>query len=308
MDVETNSSRFEPPGQRRVQLHEPSSVSQAWLTNHWYLVQVTWGVGGSITARLFDSDGVTLLNAVSAVDNSIVSGGLAFRGFGPTFNVDTVTKAVQNDDWYSLDLVGASNKLSIATSTPTDGTNLSGTTLSPKIELYDPSGNLVATGTVGSNGRDQSIQFLQTTQGTYRIHVAAQAGSSGVYFLGVAAQALPVPTIVWAPPDDIPYGAALSPTQLNATANYAGSTVPGIIVYSYGSGTVLNAGANQTLSATFTPSDPTTFSPATATVSINVNPAPLTVTVNNASKVYGDPNPTFRRGSRDLFWVKRPPS
>ena len=46
----------------------------------------------------------------------------------------------------------------------------------------------------------------------------------------------------------------------------------------------------------FTPADPTTFSSATATVSINVDPAPLVVTVNPASKVYGAANPAFSVG------------
>src|SRR4029079_9826972 len=48
-------------------------------------------------------------------------------------------------------------------------------------------------------------------------------------------------------PADITYGTALSATQLNAPAN-----VPGSFVYSPAAGTVLNAGANQTLSVTFT--------------------------------------------------------
>ena len=51
-------------------------------------------------------------------------------------------------------------------------------------------------------------------------------------------------------PAAITYGTALSATQLNATAN-----VPGSVVYSPPSGTVLPVGANQTLSVTFTPTE-----------------------------------------------------
>jgi hypothetical protein len=70
-------------------------------------------------------------------------------------------------------------------------------------------------------------------------------------------------TISWSAPADITYGTALSATQLNATAN-----VPGTFVYSPVAGTVLNAGANQTLSVTFTPTDAANYTGATATTTI----------------------------------------
>jgi hypothetical protein len=56
--------------------------------------------------------------------------------------------------------------------------------------------------------------------------------------------------ITWPAPADIVYGTALSATQLNATANVAGT-----FVYAPVAGTVLNAGSSQTLSVTFTPTD-----------------------------------------------------
>ncbi len=75
------------------------------------------------------------------------------------------------------------------------------------------------------------------------------------------------PTITWAAPAAITYGAALSSTQLDATAS-----VPGTFVYNPAAGTVLNAGT-QTLSATFTPSDTTKYPTATSSVSLTVNKA-----------------------------------
>jgi hypothetical protein len=72
-------------------------------------------------------------------------------------------------------------------------------------------------------------------------------------------------TISWSAPADITYGTALSATQLNATAN-----VPGTFVYSPVAGTVLNAGASQTLSVTFTPTDAANYISATATTTITV--------------------------------------
>ena len=70
-------------------------------------------------------------------------------------------------------------------------------------------------------------------------------------------------TITWATPAAITYGTALSATQLDAS-----STVAGTFSYSPAAGTVLKAGA-QTLSVTFTPTDSTDYSTATATVAVD---------------------------------------
>ena len=69
-----------------------------------------------------------------------------------------------------------------------------------------------------------------------------------------------LPTITWPTPAPIPYGTALSSTQLDATAS-----VPGTLVYTPPAGTVLQPG-NQTLSVAFTPRDSTDYSSATASV------------------------------------------
>jgi hypothetical protein len=96
------------------------------------------------------------------------------------------------------------------------------------------------------------------------------------------------PTVTWATPADVTYGAALSGTQFDATA-----TVSGSFSYTPPSGTVLGAGAGQTLSTTFTPADTTDYSTVSQSVSINVAQAPLTIAANNASRSYGAVNPTF---------------
>ena len=81
-----------------------------------------------------------------------------------------------------------------------------------------------------------------------------------------------VPAITWAAPAAISYGTALGATQLNATANAAGT-----FVYTPAAGTVLKAG-KQTLSLVFTPSDTKTYSAATASVQLSVNQAVPTIT------------------------------
>jgi hypothetical protein len=80
------------------------------------------------------------------------------------------------------------------------------------------------------------------------------------------------PTITWATPASIVYGRPLDSTQLNATANAAGT-----FIYTPAAGTVLGVGT-QTLSVTFTPTDATDYTSALATVQLVVTQATPTIT------------------------------
>jgi hypothetical protein len=77
------------------------------------------------------------------------------------------------------------------------------------------------------------------------------------------------PVVTWNNPADIAYGTALGPSQLDATANVAGS-----FAYSAAAGTVLPVGNGQTLSVTFTPNDTVDYTTAIQTVTLNVLKAP----------------------------------
>ena len=93
------------------------------------------------------------------------------------------------------------------------------------------------------------------------------------------------PTLSWQAPADILFGAVLGGAQLNAMSDIAGS-----FTYTPVAGTVLNAGANQTLSAEFTPDDSANFNGGSVSVAINVGKANATVTWNNpASITFGNP-------------------
>ena len=105
-----------------------------------------------------------------------------------------------------------------------------------------------------------------------------------------------VPTLAWSNPADIIYGTALGAAQLNAAATSSSTNVPGIFTYTPSVGTILNAGPGQTLSVHFTPSNTTDFLPIITTVAIKVLKAPLTITANDTSKVYGAALPTFTAG------------
>lgn len=83
-----------------------AEVGYPILPGHWYRVEIHWAVGGQIDAYLYDSDGTTLLTQASANDNSIVSGGIAFRSFdaGRAAYFDTIDRnpgpvAVRESTW-----------------------------------------------------------------------------------------------------------------------------------------------------------------------------------------------------------------
>jgi hypothetical protein len=90
------------------------------------------------------------------------------------------------------------------------------------------------------------------------------------------------PAIAWATPAAIPYGTALSATQLNAS-----STAAGAFVYTPAAGVVLGIGS-QTLSVTLTPTDSNDYSTATAAVQLTVNATTQTIRFTAPSPVtYG---------------------
>jgi hypothetical protein len=92
------------------------------------------------------------------------------------------------------------------------------------------------------------------------------------------------PAITWSTPDPIPYGTALSATQLNASAPVEGS-----FLYNPAIGEVLKAGT-QTLSATFSPMAATDYSNAEAAVSLTVTKAAPAITWRKPDPIpYGTP-------------------
>jgi uncharacterized protein (TIGR02145 family) len=81
------------------------------------------------------------------------------------------------------------------------------------------------------------------------------------------------PVITWANPADVFNWTALSSTQLNATANVAGT-----FVYTPGLGKALAIGDNQELKVEFTPTDVSKYNAVSKTVNINIKPFTETVT------------------------------
>ncbi|MEN6308293.1 MAG: Ig-like domain-containing protein, partial [Anaerohalosphaeraceae bacterium] len=146
------------------------AVSQKWLPNHWYRIDIIWEIGGDIMAYLYDSDGITLLNTVVGNDVTITSGGIAFRAFGSKKHFDTVeVSSVSNTDpdFYSFKL--AANQ----TATMVLKTNRSKAAL----ELQDAAGTNLASGTAIAVNADLVIKnFTAPASGTYYIQVTGGYG------------------------------------------------------------------------------------------------------------------------------------
>jgi hypothetical protein len=143
-------------------------------------------------------------------------------------------------------------------------TNYTLTDLDPTF-LYGITDNL--TFTTASQASDESFNLLATAP--------ADSNFKGVSFAPVVATKL-MSTITWPAPAAITFGSALSTTQLNATANAAGT-----FAYSQPVGIVLPVGTNQALSVIFTPTDTLTYTTANASTTITVNAAAKPITPAN---------------------------
>jgi hypothetical protein len=104
-----------------------------------------------------------------------------------------------------------------------------------------------------------------TTDATFMVTAPSTTATYNATFAAV-------PVITWPPHAAIKFGSALSAAELDATASFLGTSVPGTFVYSPPAGTVLLPGANQTLSVAFTPTDTTDYTSATGTTTITVEP------------------------------------
>ncbi len=251
----------------------------------------TYGSSVTFTATVSPSSAtgkVTFKNGTATLGTVTISGGIATYSTSTLpAGSDSITAAYGGDTSLnsstSLVLTQTVNKAmpTITWTTPAAiayGAALSAKQLNAKASVAGTFVYSPASGTVLVAGMQTlSVTFTPTNQTDYTT-------ATGAVQLTVN-QA--TPKIAWAKPAAIIYGTALSATQLDATANVAGT-----FVYSPAAGTVPAAGT-QTLSVTFSPADTTDYTTATGTASLTVNKAPLTVTAQNASRPYGAANPTF---------------
>ncbi len=194
--------------------------------------------------------------------------------FTPTdiTNYNVTSKTVQINVTKATPLITWATPEDIIYGTALSATQLNATTTIAGTWVYSP-----ISGTILNAGLNHNLSVTFTPTNITNYNVATKTVQINV--------TKDTPVITWANPVDIIYGTALSATQLNAT-----TTIAGTWVYSPISGTILNAGLNQNLSVTFTPTNDTNYNIATKTVQINVTKlTPVITWANPADIVYGTP-------------------
>jgi Bacterial Ig-like domain (group 3) len=238
------------------------------------------------------SNGSFVLDTTSSTSCAVVTASASTPGtLGPGHTCDlAITFSPTDGGTQSGTLVLTDNSLNASPSAFTSQTiTLSGTATA---NLPDISWGTPAAITFGTALSTTQLNATANTAGTFSYNPpAGTALGAGAHTLSVTftpndktdftAASTTVTLIVtkavlpitWATPAAITYGSALSATQLAAT-----SPVAGKFVYSPPAGTGLTAGS-QTLSVTFTPTDTTDYTTATASVSLTVNKAATTTKV-----------------------------
>lgn len=245
----------------------------------------------SVTSSVTQITGVRVKLKIAGEFNGDLYGYLR-HGSGLSILLNRPGRATGNDAGYD----DAGFDLTFADSAATDvhvyqsATNTGGNTL---LGLWQPDGRNVDPGSVlDSDARTKLLaQFTgANASGDWTLFLADMESGGTNQLVGweLEVTGLNRPLIAWSTPADIVYGTALGAAQLNATTTPAGT-----FSYSPPAGTVLHASNAQVLSVTFTPSDTATYLSSTTNVLINVLKAPLTITANSTSKVYGATVPEF---------------
>jgi len=128
------------------------------------------------------------------------------------------------------------------------------------------------TGGLGAHANGSVITFQLNSGASFGWPTITNPSASFTFNLSSWPPSTPI--ITWPTPAAISYGTALSATQLDATATVAGTgaSVSGTFSYSPVAGVVLPVGSH-TINVTFTPTNSTVFTQATATTSLVVNSA-----------------------------------
>jgi hypothetical protein len=257
-------------------------TGSAAITVHPATPAITWGNPADIIygAAL----GAAQLDAAADVPGTFVyappagtvlhaGANQTLRGtFSPTdtLNYTTASSSVSINVHQAIPVITWGNPADITYRTALGSAQLNASANVAGAFAYTP-----AAGAVLNAGANQSLRATFTPADTVDYTTASASASINVR------QATPV--ITWGNPADITYGTALGAAQLNASANVAGT-----FAYTPAAGTTLNAGANQTLRATFTPTDTVDYTTSSASASINVRQAtPVITWANPADITYG---------------------
>src|SRR5690348_5490834 len=263
------------------------NVNKAEQTITWNNpADITYGTLLSGTQLNAVVTGVTGGSATGAVTYTPAAGTLLNAGASQTLHVDVAATGNYNAASKEVSINVNKAEQTITWANPADityGTLLSGTQLNAVVTgitggsatgvvTYTP-----AAGTLLNAGASQTLHVDVAATGNYN------AASKDVSINVNKAEQ----TITWANPADITYGTLLSATQLNAVVTgVTGGSPTGAVTYTPAAGTLLNAGASQTLHVDVAATG--NYNAASKEVSINVNKAEQTITWNNPADItYG---------------------
>ncbi len=224
------------------------------------------GASGSATG-VKDEDLSNLLDLGASFTN--VPGGTANWSFAGNGNYNADNGSVP------IDISKATPSINITWSNSTYNGNANAASASVS-GVGNPAENLGTADSLvyyaGNAATGTPLAGAPTNAGTYTVKAIFNGAAN--YNATSATKTITIakanPQITWSTPAAIDYGTALSSTQLNASADVAGS-----FSYTPPAGTVLKAGT-KTLQADFTPADSANYNNASAQVQIVVNPYSFT--------------------------------
>jgi fibronectin type 3 domain-containing protein len=191
--------------------------------------------------------------------------------FTPTDTIDytTASRTTTISVLHATPAITWNSPASITYGTALGSDQLDASSLVAGTYAYTP-----AAGTVLHAGDNQTLSVQFTPTDTIDYTTASRTTTISVLHA--------TPTINWSSPASITYGTALGSDQLDAS-----SLVAGTFAYTPAAGTVLHAGANQTLSVQFTPTDTADYVAVSGSAPIGVTAALLTIKVNDQTMTYG---------------------
>ena len=286
-----------------------TATSSVTLTVNKAVPTITWATPAAITYGTALS--TTQLNASSTVAGTFAytpaSGAVLSAGsqtlsvtFTPTDTTDytTATGSV------TLALTDATLTLNVTASNSapsySDSVTLTATMSGGFTGTVNPTGTITfydGSTSIGTRAISETTATLATNTLALGTHTISASYSGDANYNAASAASITLnigqatPVINWSTPSDITYGTALSVTQLNASASYNGTSIPGTFEYTPASGEFLDSSTHE-LTVSFTPTDFTNYTSASGSVMlvVNVNPGLQSATIYTYSITSYAPN------------------
>lgn len=226
-----------------------------------------------VASFLDSSEQTSISNVVLPAGTDAITGAYTFAPTSASFFAASTSPAFNETVNQAIPVVTWTPPAAITYGTPLGATQLNAAASVPGVFTYTPpAGSILKAG-----ANTLGVLFVPTDAIDYKSVTATVPITVN--------QATPV--ITWPAPANIYYGTPLSSTQLNATANVAGT-----FTYTPPAGTILGVGTNS-LSVAFNPTDAVDYTAARASTAIVVQPGSILTSIQPSSGTLGDPATTI---------------